>query len=310
MTVVCVGIAVQDIVFRVDEHPTRPGKYRAEARHVVGGGVAANAAVTVAVLGGEARLLSCVGDDQVGDEIVAELSGYGVGVSGIRRVEGASSPLSMVLVDASGERLVVNHASAHLFEPEARTPEGELRDARAVLADMRWPAAAIAALEAGAAAGVPAIVDCDHDPNDNRGEEILAAATHVVFSLPTLAAWSGAEDPGQALRFARQRTSAWSAATDGADGVYWLEGASLHHGHSFPVDVVDTLGAGDVFHGAFALGLTQGMSNPAALHFASAAAAIKCTRPDGRAGIPTRSEVDALLAAAGPTEEWGRCISP
>ncbi|MDH3753244.1 MAG: PfkB family carbohydrate kinase [Acidimicrobiia bacterium] len=294
--VTCVGIAVLDLVFRVDTHPTEPGKYRAATRREVGGGVAANASVTVTALGGEAAFIGCVGDDPTGDRIVAGLEARGVDVAAVRRVVGAASPLSAVLVDAAGERLIVNHASPELFDEGHPVEPHELAGTDAVLTDMRWPDGAVPALVAARAAGIPAIVDCDHNPSVNRGAAILAAATHVIFSLPTLTAFTGAADAEEAIRRASEHTDAWVATTAGDDGVYWLDGGAVRHRPASAVDVVDTLGAGDVFHGAFALAIVEGRSVEQAVRFASAAAALKCTRPGGRAGIPGRPDVDAFLA--------------
>lgn len=290
--VTCVGIATLDLVFAVATAPPGPGKYRARDRREVGGGVAANAAVTAARLGGTAQLLGCVGDDATGDAILAGLAAEGVGVAGMRRKAGLASPLSVVLVDGAGERTVVNHASPDLFTGPT-TPD-EVGGADAVLADMRWPQGAVPALAAARAAGVPAVLDCDHDPAGH--EDVLRAATHVVFAGPTLAALAGTADPHGALRRSRKYVDGWVAVTAGDEGVYWLDGDEPRHLAAFPVDAVDTLGAGDVFHGAFTLRLAEGAELEEALRFGAAAAAVKCTRFGGRAGIPTRPEVDAFLA--------------
>jgi len=292
--VACVGIAVLDLVFRVDALPRAPGKHRAQARREVGGGVAATAAAAIERLGGRARFLGAVGDDATGARIVEDLARRGVDVEGVRRVAGRESPLSLVLVDASGERLIVNHASADLFERAAPLTPGEIGDVDAVLADMRWPGGAIPALEEARRRGRTALLDCDHDPSGRTA--LLASASHVVFSLPTLARFTGAENASDALRRARAHTDAWLAATDGANGVYWLEDGRLRHLPAFRVEAVDTLGAGDVFHGALALALAEARPLEEALRWASAAAALKCARFGGRDGIPERSEVDALAA--------------
>lgn len=293
--VTCIGIATLDLVFRVDTYPSEPGKYRAHGRDEIGGGVAANAAVTVAALGGEAAFIGCVGDDPTGDRIVAGLASAGVDVAAVRRVTSAASPLSAVLVDGTGDRLIVNHAGPNLFSAGRPVDHHELEGTAAVLVDMRWPDGAVPALQAARERGLPAIVDCDHDPAVNRGTEILAAATHVIFSLPTLMAFTGGADAEEALRRVTEHTDAWVAATAGDEGVYWLDDGSVHHRSAFVVDVVDTLGAGDVFHGAFALAIVEGQSIESALRFASGAAAVKCTRVGGRAGIPNRRDVAAFL---------------
>jgi sulfofructose kinase len=292
--VACVGVAALDLVFSVDEIPTRPRKHFASGFREVGGGMAANAAVTVAALGGGARYVGRLGTDAIGDRIVAELEGLGVDTSRTPRVAGRSSPVSAVFVDRGGARLIVNHTDPGLFEDQ--TIEGDdVAGADAVLADLRWPEGATAALRAAAARGRRAVLDFDLSPATGT-DEPLTVATHVAFSQPALARLSGVEDPGEGLRSVRARTEAFLAVTAGADGVYWLADDAVRHLPAFPVRVVDTLGAGDVFHGALALGLAEDQPIEDALRLAAAAAALKCTRSGGRAGIPTRDEVEAFLA--------------
>ena len=194
--VACVGIAVLDHVFQVAELPSSPGKYRATARTETGGGVAANAAATVTRLGGTAGFHGAVGDDSAADRITAGLEAWGVDTSGVRRVPGQASPVSAVLVDAAGERLIVNHAGPELFTVAPSVTASDVAEADVVLADMRWPGGAIPALRAARGAGKPAIVDCDHDPADAPG--ILEAATHIVFALATLQRYAGNADAAAA----------------------------------------------------------------------------------------------------------------
>ena len=103
--------------------------------------------------------------------------------------------------------------------------------------------------------------------------------------------------PGAALSRVAGETQP-SAVTNGPDDVLWLEGRMLRRSPVFTVAAVDTLGAGDVFHGAFTLALAEDRDLAAAMRFAAAAAGLKCTRVGGSAGAPTRDEVDALLARA------------
>lgn len=289
-SVVCVGIATLDRIFAVASHPTTPGKYRAHGRTVTGGGVAANAAVTVARLGGEARFLGAVGDDETGARIMASLEAENVEAATVRVLTGRSSPESIVLVDSFGERWIVNHASADLFDVAAVPTVAELGAPDVVLTDMRWRNGAVAALTAARDLGIPGVVDCDHAPPDAPG--ILEQASHVVFARTTLLEWAGTSDLEEALHVAAERLDAWIGATAGSDGTWWLETGRLVHMPALEVTAVDTLGAGDVFHGAFALGLAEGMSTRGAIRFGSAAAALKCTRFGGREGIPTRAELD------------------
>ena len=124
---------------------------------------------------------------------------------------------------------------------------------------------------------------------------LLAAG---AASAQALRLMTGVEDLSAALQSLRATLSGWLAVTDGPRGVFYLDGNGVKHYPAFAVDAVDSLGAGDVFHGAFALALAEGMNEQRALRFASAAAAIKCTRFGGRDGCPTRVELDAFLLRA------------
>lgn len=257
---------------------------------MAGGGVAANAAVAVARLGGDARFAGVVGDDEAGARITESLADEGVDVSGVRVMSGRLSPESVVLVDSSGERLIVNHASEDLFQMAPVPTVTEIGRPDVVLADMRWRHGAVETLAVASDLGVPGVVDCDHHPSDAPG--ILEAASHVVFGEATLMEWSGEADLSDALRVASERIDGWVGVTAGSDGTWWLDSGRLEHAPAFEIAAVDTLGAGDVFHGAFALGLAEGMTIGDAIEFGSAAAALKCTHFGGRDGIPTRDELE------------------
>jgi sulfofructose kinase len=293
-TVVCVGIAVLDYLFQVDELPTGEGKFYAGGYREVGGGVAANAAAAIVKLGGMARYVGRVGADEAGERITADLAALGVDVSAVASMDGVASPVSAVLVDGAGERIIVNHTPAELFTGGPVDGAAEIAGADAVLVDVRWPAGAAAALAAAQAVDVPSVFDFDR-PMADGGEGLIGIASHVVFSREALAATAGTTDAAAGLSRVRQRSPAWLAVTTGGDGVWWLNDDGVHHQDAFPVDVVDTVAAGDVFHGAFALALGEGRSEEAAVEFAAAAAAIKCSRPGGRDGAPHRDDVERLL---------------
>jgi len=294
-TVLCVGNAVQDFVFTVPTLPHRGEKYRASGFESVGGGPAATAAVAIARLGGRAVLAARVGDDAAADMIVAELRGHGVDCRHVRHCAGCASSVSAVIVDARGERMIVNHLDPSLPVDPAWLPDPAAVGARAVLVDTRWPEGALAALLAARAAGLPAVLDADRPiPADGA---LLRAATHVAFSADALADYTGIVEPARALAEVARSLPGWCCVTAGGEGVHAIESGAPRHYAAFDVPVVDTLGAGDVWHGAFALALAEGRDEPAAVRSASAAAALKVQRAGGRAGAPTRAELDAFLAA-------------
>jgi len=292
--IICVGLAVMDQIYRVERLPMAPAKHFATACREVGGGPAASAAVAIARLGGRARLWSRVGDDSVGERIVRELEREGVGVEGVKRLPRARSGCSAIIVDSRGERMIVNFRGEEMDPDPGWLPITEIRAADAVLGDLRWPEGSVRALAEARRIGIPALLDADAAPA-GEGTEAFAAANRILFSRQGLVEFTGVAEIGAALRLAASRTSAWVGVSAGAAGVYWMEGGRPRHLPAFAVDVVDTLGAGDVLHGAFALALARREHIEEALAFACAAAAIKCTRPGGRAGAPSADEVENLL---------------
>lgn len=294
--IICVGHAALDRVFAVDAWPADSGKIAAHGFEESGGGMAANAAAAIVRLGGEAEFWGPTGEDAVADVIRGQLAADGVNIDHLRRFPGRTSSHSAVIVDARGERLVVGYRGTALLERAQWLPLEQAGFAGALLADVRWPEGAAEALRAARDAGIPAILDgeiCDVEVL----HRLAGLADHVVFSERGLFAWSDEGIEG-GLHKALLKGARVAAVTRGASGVTWIESESsgrVQHIPAHAVNVVDTLAAGDVFHGAYALALAEGRPPGEAMHFANAAAAIKCTRPGGRRGAPSRDEVERFL---------------
>lgn len=295
--VLCLGVTVEDYVFSLTEMPRAAAKYRAADFTIVGGGCGANAAVAVARLGGRASLVARLGADKLGDSIVAELKGEGVDCTYVGRFEGCRSSISAVLVDAAGERLIVNYRDPGLPEDTSWLPDPQALGVGAVLADTRWPDGAVALMQRARDCGLPGIFDAE--PPVRIADAALHLATHVAFSRDGLEEWSGTADIEAGLAAAAAATGAFVCVTDGANGVRFIGNGERGVLPTFKVEVVDTLGAGDAWHGAFALALAEGRAEPEAIRFASAVAALKCTRFGGRAAIPTREQVERLMMEQG-----------
>ena len=287
--VLTVGIAVVDFMFLVDRLPETARKHWARDARIVGGGCAASAAVAISRLGGEALLAARLGTDLTGEIILADLRREGVGTDCVQRIEGARSSFSSVSVDESGERQIVNFLGENLGADTSGI--AEVRDVDAVLVDNRWFEGAVAGLARARELGVPGIVDAE-PPSDMR---ILERASHIAFSRDGLRALAPGDDTSAALADAAVLLGAWACVTDGEKGVWFTGPEGIEHVPSCTVDAVDTLGAGDVWHGAFALALAEGTEDRDAIEFASAVAAIKCTRFGGRTGTPGRAEVARFM---------------
>ena len=291
---IAVGAICATRIYRVEAVPPLPAKVLANRLVEVVDGMALSAGCAFARLGGRAAIWARCGDDEPGRAARAALQAEGLDVSGLRAVPGAASSQATVIVDARGERLVVPFhdpavdASAHWL------PLSALAGAAIVLADVRWPEGAQAALRAARQAGVPAMLDGEIAAPGVL-EHLVPLATHAVFSDAGLLAFMGGSSVEQALLALARTHPGHVGATCGAAGYAWVEDGAVRRVAAPAVEVVDTLAAGDVFHGAFALALVEGRRIEDAARFACHAASLKCTRFGGRLGCPARAEVDASL---------------
>ena len=282
--VTCLGLSAFDYIWKVAELAGEGSrKLKAGDFAKKGGGMAATASVAVARLGGDASFWGRAGDDIEGLQMRDALADENVNVENFRLFEGGRSSVSGVIVDKHGERQIVNFRGGDLPVDPAWLPLKQLRGTGAVLADPRWPEGAEAAFKAARAEGIPTILDADMAEAEVF-ERLLPLTDHAVFSAPALADFAGSVN---ALERVAAHGCRIAAVTLGGEGVRWLEDGKEDHRPAFHVNAVDTTGAGDVFHGAYAFAIAAGAPVGDAMGFASAAAALKCTKPDGRSGIPT-----------------------
>jgi sulfofructose kinase len=298
--VLCTGIAVLDMVFRVPHFPRPDVKTQATAFETINGGNGANAAVAIAHLGARASFAGPLGGapgvDTVGDAFLGLAAQEQIDCSACPRVPGVPTSISAITIDDHGERAIANFRDERLSEALPDDADALVADADAVLADNRFPAFVREVLIAARKRGVPTVLDADEPRHDS--DDLLSIASHVVFSAEGLRATAGTDSLGRGLVDLAKRTSSFLAVTDGRNDVLWLEGGELRQFPAFRVDVVDTLGAGDTFHGAFALMLAEGADIRTAVRFSAAAAALKCANREraGILGAPSRADVEAFLA--------------
>jgi len=294
--ILCAGIAVLDEVFRVRAFPLPDTKVQASEFITVGGGNAANAAVAIARLGGKAYFAAPLGLDAIGDRLIEGLQREGVECVGCVRVPGARTPVSAIFVDARGDRTIANYRDRRLDDATVDDPDRLVSAVDAVLADNRFPHFVLPICRAAMALRIPVVIDADKQADDSQ--PLFKAATHVIFSAECLRATAQTDDLAAGLARMGKLTSAFLAVTNGPHPVLWLDRdwATIRETPVFAIKTVDTLGAGDVFHGAFALALVEGRMVEDALRFAAAAAGLKCSRFGGSSVAPQRNEVNALLA--------------
>ena len=235
---ICLGLSALDQIWRVPAFFSGGSqKIRSLEYATMGGGMAATAAVTVARLGATAAFWGRGGEDAAGREMHMALSEQGVDVTHFRLFQNGQSSVSGVLVDAAGERQIVNFRGQ--FPEQANwLPLSEVGAASAVLADPRWPSGAVALFEAARATAVPTIFDADVADADVF-EALLPLTDHAIFSEPALFGFTGST-ADEGLAGVAKYGCGIAAVTRGANGVTWLENNVVRRQAAFAVEAIDT----------------------------------------------------------------------
>jgi len=294
--VLCIGMPVRDLIFRVDAVPERGSKANAGDLAEICGGNALNAAIAIARLGGRVAFTGPMGDagETSSGFILERMAREGVDITHVVRMPDMTTPVSAIMIEPSGERTLTIYRDPGLWRVKLPDADALLVDCRAVLVESRCAAFARSLCAEARQRGIPVVVGVDRMMALQDG--LLTTASHLLFASAQLQETAGVDGDGEALKLLAGLTPAFIAATDGPHGTIWLnEKDQLEETPAFPVQAVDTLGAGDVFHGAFALGLAEGKGLREAMRFAAAAAALKCTRHGGGLAAPQRVEVEELL---------------
>lgn len=289
-------MVASDFAARVPFPVPKDVKVRVSGFARQGGGPAANAAVTVARLGGRADFVGAVGDDALGASQIQELAREGVGVAGVVVVGGAPSFVAFILVDAADGARTIFSAPAErpLLPADTRFP-GPPPDL--LLLDGWAGAAALALAREARRAGVPVMLDAGAFTDDVRA--LLPYVDVAIVSTPFAAAAAGPGSPEGAVRWVLTQGPRLAAVTAGEEGcVAGAAGsAETFRVRAFAVEANDTTGAGDAFHGAAAWALARGETWEGSLRTAAAVAALKCRKLGARDGLPTASELASFLAS-------------
>lgn len=296
------GLNATDRLIRVPKFPGPGGKVAFNREEVLPGGQVAVASVVCRRFGFSASYAGSIGGDEAGAWQVQNLEREGVDLSHLHRVSDSTSQQAWIFVEeGSGERTIVYDRPAEIAYPVEKVDAAWIASGRVLHLDGHDGAAAARAAELAQTAGVPVVVDLNNVYEHQRAEtgRLLAATTHLVASVTFPGRWMGMDDPVEALSEMRRRYGHRVAAvTLGADGVLALDDDGYHYIPGFVVDVADTTGAGDVFHGGYVVGLLEEWPLDEVLEFASALAALNCTAPGARGCIASRREVEELRRSA------------
>src|ERR1700761_3425053 len=293
--VVGVGLNATDTILQLSEFPECGSKVEYDSELVMPGGQVATTVVACQTWGLSTRYVGKLGDDDAARLHAREFTRMGV-EGQLIHVPGATSARSLILVDRRGERTVLCRRDERVtLRPEELKREW-IVNARALHVDGHDTAAATLAAGWARAAGVPVVADLD---DIYPGvDALIEKVDYLVVSRDFPGRLTGESNLKTALREIQTRYGCCglTAATLGPDGVVAWDGERFHYAAAYRVPVVDTTGAGDIFHAGFIYGLLQGWTLERQLDFSCAAAALNCMHEGARGGIRSVAEIEDLMA--------------
>ena len=287
----------EDMVVEIDRLPPNNGKAYMRSMSFQGGGNVCTALAAASVLGAKCAIMGVIGDDLFARANRMDFDYHGIDMSHLRTEKGRRSNFSICISerDVNGKEFIINPSRYD----EIRTEELDipfLSDAKMLhVGGFVTPAMAAAADIVHKAGGKVSVDAAYYRPdiyeNFHRLDIVIASETYYRAMCDAL----GAMTVEEAVRYIHDRGPEIAIITLGEKGCQGVCADQFFALPAFSVDVVDSTGAGDVFHGAYDYAYLQGWDAEACARFSSAVSAIKCTRMGGRAGIPDMAAVNHFL---------------
>jgi sulfofructose kinase len=294
--VVGLGQASIDFIGRIPYFPQSDTKCEFTDLTIQGGGPAATAMVTLRRLGLPAVFIGAVGDGEFGRRIVQELQDEGVDVTHVHVRPGGRSQMAFIAVESGGSRTIFWQRAVNAgLEPSDVDPD-MIRRAHVLHVDGLMIEASLAAAEIARQADVPVVFDAGTLRDGYL--DLVKQTDFLICSETFFRQFHPGRDDKEGLQQLHAMGPKHAVVTLGANGSLGYDGRNYYRQKAFEVDAMDTTGAGDVYHGAYIYALVQGNSLEECMRFASAVAALKCTKMGGRAGIPTIDEAERFLRTA------------
>lgn len=298
-----IGYTAVDELLYVDAYPMEDAKVPIRRRERQCGGLTATALVTAARMECRCAYAGTLGDDELSQFVIRRFYEEGIDVTHIRRWAEARPVRSNIIVDPNRQtRTILYDVDGVVGADASWPPEDVIRAARVLLVDHCGVAGMIRAARIARAARMPVVADIE-SAEDPLVPKLLELVDHLIVSRGFAIRVTGETDPARAVQALWTPGRRAAVVTCGKDGCWYVsdqQPGTPCWQPAMAVEVVDTTGCGDVFHGAYAAALVSELDVPAALRFASVAAGLKAACRGGQLGIPNRAAVEAQLPNAFP----------
>ena len=279
-SILVVGLVTVDLIYYLNKLPNKGIKYVSKKQIMSTGGNASNASIAISRLGGSVTFVSTLGNDFFGNYILKELESENINTNHIIVKNNLNTSNSCISVDSKGERQIVNFRSKNLdFEDNQFIKKNNFN---AYLTDGRLESASLFILNEAKKNKKPGILDAENPVS----EKAVKIASHVAFSLQGLESFTNTSSIEKSLKIVKNFSNNFCCVTDGENGVFFLENEKLVQVKPPKINAIDTLAAGDVWHGAFTLAISLGTSILNACKFANLVASKKCRSLGGIKGSP------------------------
>ncbi|MCO6452998.1 MAG: hypothetical protein J5I90_19595 [Caldilineales bacterium] len=295
------AVAVDDLLY-VADYPQPDTKTRVLSQRRDGGGLAGTALVAAARLGAKTGYCGVLGDDELSRFTIQKLESQGVDCSSVFYQETARPFHSTIIVVSATQQRTILFSSSGVTGPQAhQITHALISNCRVLFLDDTVVEAGIKSAELAKAHGIPVIADFE-GVGETESSDLMRLVDHLIVGVGYAQRVTGIESPPEMVQKLAIKAQACCAVTAGGEGCWYsAHGDDVRHFPAFRVDVVDTTGCGDVFHGAYAAAIAQDQDVDRAIEIASAAAALKATAPGGQSGIPDGDAVNRFLANYTPT---------
>ena len=288
-------VAVDDLIY-VDRYPPPDTKIPMRGQRREGGGLTGTALVAAARLGAKTAYGGVLGDDELSHFTIRALEREGVDCTLALHQAGARPYYAIIIVDqATGQRTIFYSSDGAVKRRPDQVTDELITSCRVLFVDYAMADGGLRAVQLARARGIPVVGDIEQETAPCV-EEMMPLIDHLIVGVEMARRVTGETQPDRMVRALSRSDRACCVVTAGEQGCWYSEyGGPVLHFPAFQVQVVDTTGCGDVFHGAYAACIAWGESVSRAVQIATAAASIKATQPGGRTGIPDLSATKRFL---------------
>ena len=292
--ITCVGSVFIDRVIKVNNIPHKPIKIIGHKIEKRLGGSATIASFTIAKLGACSEFVGRFGSDSDLKFIKSEFNKFNISFAKSQVIKNAHTSQSHILEDIKGERLLAAYNDKKLFLKK-KLPKFIFSKKHTYLTDLRWLDASLYVSQKCNKMNINCIADIDNFNNNNKIKRIVHNASHVIFSENGLQEFTKIKSIQKSLRYLYRKKNKFYAVTLGDKGVCWIENNIIYYCSALKVKAIETNGAGDVFHGAFAAFIHQKKTIQVSVELATATASLKCTKAGGIRSLPNYKSVKQFV---------------